>query len=604
MKSVRFVIVMVGVWISTMFAQDATFVASTGQTTIASGEQFTVTFTLSGSDATEAKGFNPPNFGQLVALSGPSTSSQMQIINGRVSASVAYSYELYARQPGRYTIGVASIEYKGKTLHTDSLRIEAVQSKPQTAQRQQQDTVGIGDNLFIKAAADKQKAAVGEQVTLTYKLYTRVGVSNYDLPKAPVYQGFWAEEIEQPRQAILTSEVVNGKQYRVATIKTTALFPTQSGKHVVAPLEVRCAVQVQTKRRSRDPFDAFFNDPFFSPLQTVQQDFKSNALTIRVDPLPGNAPREFAGAVGRYSMNVSVDKKEVATGDPMTLRITVSGSGNVKLLSLPKPVLPADFEAYEPKVSDETTREGGLIRGKKVAEYLLIPRNAGTRFIEPMTFVYYDLGRRSYTALHSPRLEFTITPGKNVASGVTLASKSDVRLLGKDIRFLKLSPGELRHVGESPFLVAWFVTGMAVPPFLFVGALVYRKRKERLSGDLDKLRFQKAGKEANKRLKHAKKILAQGDTESYHAEVSKALMGYLEDKLHTSRATLTVDDAVQKLQAGGVSIEAANALRGCFERAEFARFAPSTDTREARVELLDNAAETISTIEKMYNGKA
>jgi hypothetical protein len=120
---------------------------------------------------------------------------------------------------------------------------------------------------------------------------------------------------------------------------------------------------------------------------------------------------------------------------------------------------------------------------------------------------------------------------------------------------------------------------------------------------LYKLRFQKAGKEANKRLKHAKKILAQGDTESYHAEVSKALMGYLEDKLHASRATLTVDDAVRKLQDGGVSTEAADALRSCFERAEFARFAPSTDTREARVELLDNAAEAINNVEKMFDGR-
>jgi hypothetical protein len=603
MKSVRFVIVITGVFVSTMFAQDATFVGSTGQTTISSGEQFTVTFTLSGSDATEAQGFKPPNFEQLVVLSGPSTSSQMQIINGRVSGSVAYSYNLYARQPGKYTIGAASIEYKGKTLHTEPLRIEAVQGKPQTAQRQQQDSVGIGDNVFIRAVADKQRVIVGEQVNIIYKLYTRVGISNYNLPKAPAYQGFWAEEIEQPHQATLTSEVVNGKQYRVATINTTALFPTQSGKLVVAPLEVQCAVQAQTRRRSNNPFDTFFNDPFFSPLQTVQQNFKSNAITMRVDPLPGNAPREFAGAVGRYTMNVTVDKKEVATGDPVTLRIAVSGSGNVKLLTLPKPVLPADFEAYEPKISDETTREAGLIRGKKVAEYLMIPRNAGQRFIEPMTFVYYDLGKRSYTALHSPRLEFTITPGKTVASGASVASKSDIRLLGEDIRFLKLSPGELRRVDESPFLVAWFATGIAIPPFLFVGALVYRKRKERLSGNLYKLRFQKAGKEANKRLKHAKKILAQGDTESYHAEVSKALMGYLEDKLHASRATLTVDDAVRKLEDGGVSTEAAGALRSCFERAEFARFAPSTDTREARVELLDNAAEAINNVEKMFDGK-
>jgi hypothetical protein len=603
MKSMRSVLVVLGVLATPVFAQDATFVASVGQTPVTSGEQFTVSFTISASEATGAKSFQAPDFGQLVVLSGPNSSTQMQIINGRMSASMSYSYILYARQPGKYTIGAASIEYKGKTLRTQPLQIEVVQGKPQQKAQRQQDSVDIGDNLFIKAIADKQRVTLGEQLTVTYKLYTRVGISSYDLTKAPVYQGFWAEEIEQPRQATLTSEVVNGKQYRVATIRTTALFPTQPGKLTIAPLEVRCAVQIQTRRRSDDPFDRFFSDPFFSMLQTVEQNIKSNALTVTVDPLPENAPPEFSGAVGRYTLNVTVDKKEVMTGDPVTFRIVVSGAGNVKLLTLPKPKLPADFEAYEPKISEETTREGGAIRGKKIAEYLLIPRNAGQRFIEPVTFAYYDLGKRAFSMLHSSRIELTVTPGKTVSGGVTAASKSGVRLLGEDIRFLKLSPGEMQRVGESPFSLAWFTAGMVLPPFLFLAALAYRKRKERFSGDVHRLRFEKAGKEASKRLKHARKILAQGNTENYYAEVSKALIGYLEDKLHIPRAMLTVDEAVQRLQEGGVSADTADTLRRCFERAEFARFAPSADSQDARAELLDDAAEAINSIENSYNGR-
>jgi hypothetical protein len=605
MKSTRCVVLMMSVLASRMFAQEVTFVASVEQTTVGSGEQFSVSFTISGPDASGAQNFKGPNFGQLVVLTGPNTSSQMQIVNGRVSASMTYSYDLYARQPGKYPIGPATVEYNGKTLQTKPLQIDVVQGKPQQmTQRPGQDTVVTGDYLFIRTTSDKQRVTMGEQVTITYKIYTRVGISSYNLPNAPVYQGFWAEDLEQPRQATLTNEMVNGKQYRVATIKTTALFPTQTGKLTVAPLEIRCAVQMQARRRSNNPFDTFFNDPFFSRLQTVEQNFKSNPLSITVDPLPGNAPREFAGAVGRYTMNVTIDKKQVMTGDPVTLRITVSGSGNVKLLALPKPALPADFEAYEPKVSDETTREGGVIRGKKVAEYLLIPRNPGQRAIEPMTFVYYDLGKRSYSTLHSPRFELSVMQGKGVGSGANIASKSGVRLLGEDIRFLKLTPGKLRPVDESPFAVAWFTAGVLLPPFLFVGALAYRKRKEKLSGNVQRLRFEKAVREANKRLKYARKILAQGNTESYHAEVSKALMGYLEDKLHIPRATLTVDEAVQKLQIGGVSTDTANALKGCFERAEFARFAPSSDTQETRIELLEKAAEAINTIEKSFTGRA
>ncbi len=582
-------------------AQNTTFVATVDRPTVSAAEQFEVSFTVSGPDVNGAKIFRAPDFAQFVVLSGPNQSTSMQIINGQMSGSLTYSYYLYARQAGKFTIGAASIEYKGSVLRTQPLQIEVVQGKPKAQQKESGEAQGVGDNLFIRAIANKQRVRQGEQVTITYKLYFRIQVGGYDLAKAPVYQGFWSEEIEQPKQPTVTTEMYEGKQYSVATLRRTALFPTQTGKLVVSPLEVRCAVRLQSRRRSNDPFDSFFNDPFFSRLQTVEQDFRSNPLTINVDPLPSGPPAEFNGAVGRYSFSASVDKKEVKTGDPITLGLSVSGSGNVKLLTLPRPLLPADFEAYEPKISEEISREDGVIRGKKTAEYLVIPRNAGQRVIEPISFSYFDLEKNSYGTIRSPKFEISITPGKDVGSSVTIAGKSDIRLLGEDIRFLKLSLGQLQRVGESPFAVASLVVALVFPPILFLGVFVYRKRQEKLSGNLGQLRFEKAGKEASKRLKHAKKLFSRGDTESYHAEISRALMGYLEDKLHISRASLTLDRAIVLLQQRGVAAETAQDIQLCIERADFARFAPEADTQQARSELLDAAANVINNLERSFS---
>lgn len=587
----------------TAMAQNATFTASADRTTVGTGEQFEVSFTVTGPDVNGVKNFRPPNLSPFVVLSGPNQSTNMQIVNGQMSGSVTFTYYLYARQTGKHSIGVATVEYRGTTLKTQPIQIEVVQGKPQPQAKEADATQNVGDNLFIRAFLDKQRVKQGEPVAITYKLYTRLQVSGYDIAKAPVYQGFWAEEIEQPKQPTVTTETLEGKQFRVAMIRKTALFPTQSGKLTISPLEVRCAFQLQSRKRSTDPLDSFFNDPFFSRMQTVEQDLKSNSLTVTVDPLPGNAPPGFSGAVGRLTFAASVDKKEVKSGDPITLKLVVSGSGNVKLLTPPKPNLPADFEAYDPKISEEITREGGIIRGKKTAEYLIIPRNAGERAIEPIAFSYFDLDRNGYTTLRSPKFEFTVTPGKDV-SGAAIASKSDIRLLGEDIRFLKLSLGELQPLNESPFSSSWFAIFIALPPVAFLGALVYRKRQERLSGKVDQLRFAKAGREATKRLKQAKKLLSQGNTESYHAEISKALMGYLEDKLHITKASLTIDEAVTLLERRGVPTETLQSLRSCIEKADYARFAPASDTKEARAELLDTAADVINSVERSFGRKA
>jgi hypothetical protein len=583
-------------------AQDGTFTVAADPTRVAAGEQFQVIFTFSGSDVNNVHNLKAPDFNQFVVISGPNQSSSMQWVNGQMSASIAYSYILYARQAGKYTIGMASIEYKGKTLKTESIQIEVTQGKPKQQQQQAgQSTTDVGDNLLVKAFADKQRVRLGEQLIVTFKLFTRVSVSGYNLAKAPAFDGFWGEDFEMPKQPNQTDEVLNGKKYRSVVLKRTALFATQSGMLKIAPLEVRCVVQVQTKRRGNDPFDQFFNDPFFQQVQTTNMDVKSNPLTITVDPLPAHAPSGFSGAIGRFTFNVGVDKHAVKAGDPITLKVIVSGSGNIRLVTLPKPQLPADIESYEPKISEDITRDEGIIRGKKTAEYLLIPRNAGQRVVEPIQFVYFDLEKKEYITLRSPRFEFSIEPGKEFSStGISIAAKEDVRMLGQDIRFLKLSMGTLHQKNESGS-AGWFIVGMLLPPLAFAGAWFFRKRMEKIYGDMPRLLFETAGREASSRLKKARALLEQGNTESYHAEILKALTEYLEHKLRIEKAHFVMDMAVKQLSQHSVKEEVIHSLKTCMERAEYARYAPGSDTTEARKELLDGAAAAINGIEQNFS---
>jgi hypothetical protein len=608
-KTVLLVLVVleVSIGISHAVAQDGFFTASAEPSRIAAGEQFQVTFTFDGSDYNSVKNFKAPDFGQFVVISGPNQSTNMQWVNGRMSASISYTYILYARQSGKITVGPATIEYRGKLLKSEPVQIEVSQGKPKQQQSQSnQTTTDIGDNLLIRAIADKQRVRQGEQLTITFKLYTRVPVTGYELVKAPTFDGFWSEDFEMPKQQNQTTETLNGKQYRTVMLKKTALFATQTGNLKIAPLEVRCAVQVQSKRRSNDPFDQFFNDPFFQQVQTVNVEVKSNPLTITVDPIPANAPSGFSGAIGRFAFTANVDTRNVKAGDPITLRVSVLGSGNIKLVTLPKPQLPTDMESYEPKISEEISRDGGIIRGKKIAEYLLIPRNAGQRSLEPMQFVYFDLEKKEYVTLRSPKFEFSIAPGKDfTSSAISVTSKEDVRMLGEDIRFLKLSPGNLQSADEMKSS-GWFLVGIILPPIAFAGAWFYRKRMEKIYGDMPRLLFETAGREASRRLKKARTLLEQGNTESYHAEILRALMMYLEHKLRTPKSKFVMEEAVTQLRQNGIQEEVIQSLKACMERAEFIRYAPGSDTTDARRELLDVAAGAINSIEQSFGkrGKA
>jgi hypothetical protein len=536
----------------------------------------------------------------------------MQFINGVMTSAVTYSYVLQPRELGKFTIGPATIEVGGKVLKTAPLVLEVVKGAP--ARKPQATTPDdlsrqIGDNLFLKASVDRTRVIQGEQIDLTFKLYTRVSVTNYGVSKNPAHTGFWGEEIETPKNISLTTEVINGQQYRVGIIRRMALFPTQSGTLEISPMELETTVKVQDRRSDDafDPFDSFFRDPFG---RNVKYMVKSTPLTITVSPLPAGAPSSFKGAVGGFVMNTTVDRRTTKTNEPITLKVTISGTGNIKLLESPAVDLPADFEQYTPKVSENINRKGKKISGSKSFDRLLIPRYPGERRIKPVEFSYFDLSKRDYVTLRSEPIDLNIEQGiATAAPGAAGITQEDVRLLSEDIRFIKVGNLALSRHDEQLYESPAFIVLLLLPLAGLAGAIVYSRQRQAAMMDEVGYRNRRAIKIAQRGLKHAEQLLNARSSEvsskklQFYSEISRAVWKYLSDKLNIQQAELSVDAALIELSRRSVNGEISVALKALLEACEMARFSPAAVDVSAMQKIYDDARKLIIDLERNLKSK-
>lgn len=582
------------------------FTATVDKTTLALSETFQVYFNFKGEDANSIKDFQPPQFDEFQVLSGPNQSSSMQIINGKVSASITYSYYLKPTTTGTFTIGKAEVTHLGKNYSTKPIEITVIQTTPNTNQnlsRKSSDD-NISDNLFIIASVDKRSAFVGEQVTVTYKLYTRLNISSPQISKLPNFEGFWAEDLETGKTVSFDIEMYKGERYRSAVIKKVALFPTKSGKLTVTPFELNVPVIIKRKRSTDDLFDDFFNDSFFGRTETQDYIAKSNQVTINVSPLPnGNVPESFDGAVGNFDLSASIDKKEVEQNESVTLKIKISGTGNIKLLDVPEIELPVGFEKYDPKTSEKIAKNN-IISGTKSIEYLLVPRIAGEKKIPPVEFSYFNPRTKKYETEKTPEFTLTVTEGEgNFSAENNGFSKEDVKLLSEDIRYIKTSSVELKEKGEFNEIKSWFWFTAVFPLFVLVSLIIFKRRSDRLSGNQQMMRFQKAEKAAKQRLKTAKKLLEEQKLTAFYTEISTALSGYLEDKLTIQKSEFTVNKALAALKQKNIPEELIGRVKSIIEESEYARFAPDGEQKARAGQLYNNSVEVIIHLEKYLRGK-
>lgn len=580
-----------------------TFTVSVSNTTVAEGERFEVSFTFQGTDINSLSNFTPPNFGGLKVISGPNQSTSMQIINGNVSASRTLSYFLVATSVGKYTIGSATIDYRGEKLKTEPIQIIVTKGSPRPKEEQQNNEVNtreISENLFIRAVVDKNRAYIGEQVTVTYKLYTRLNIAaQMSISKLPQYVGFWAEEIETARTLSFTTEIVDGKRFNVAVLKKAALFPTQSGALEVSPFELTVPIAVRKNRNLDNFWDSFFNDPF-NRQEIYEYKAKSNVIRIDVMPLPENdKPVNFNGAVGKFNISASIDKEKLKVNEPLNLTVKVSGTGNITLLQMPAFELPAGIEKYEPKINESINR-AAKVSGTKTYEYLLIPRAAGSREIKPIEFSYFDPDVKRYFTIKTTGFDIKIEQNDSLLA-IYNNEKENIKSLGTDIRSIKIELGDVTK--ENKYLInsLYFWLLVIVTVLGFGGVLYWNNYNEKITSDVKTFNYLRAEKIAKKRLKKSLQYLSHNKVQEFYTEIAQAFYGYLENKLDISKSDFTLELAFDKLKELGVAESISLAMKNTGQKCEYIRFAPNAESNTSMKEFYDEVMKVIIDIERGLN---
>ncbi|MBL0176659.1 MAG: protein BatD [Ignavibacteria bacterium] len=587
------------------------FSASASNMQVTAGEQFQVTFTLSGGSLKQYKDFRQPDLNtSFLTLAGPSTSQSMQWINGKTSTSISWTYILQPRNAGQFTIQPATIVYDGAVMKSNPMIIKVVNAAPGVKQQQQQQkaqedkavNVELGDNLFIRAIVDKRTVYMGEPILVTYKLYSRVTFQVNNIAKIPRMVGFWSEDIETPSQVRPEVENYNGKQYETFLLRKVVYFPTQAGELSIDPFEINCTIQVRQKRKSGDDFfDRFFSDPYFDSHKNVQKSLLTEKIPIHVKALPEDGkPESFRGAVGSYSMRTTLDRGTLKANEPATLLVTIKGEGNLKLLEEPALNLPTGIEHYDPKITEDIVRSSGRITGSKAFEFVLIPRFPGKLEIPPVAFSYFDPETKKYVTLTSPAYTLDVKEGdqQSASSGT---AQSGIRMRAKDLHPLK-APDTFGRASSAPVSPLSMFLLYLLPVALTAGALVYKKRWDRIHGDVTGLRMRRSTRIAEKHLSKAKGFLQKNAIDAYYLEIARALWGYVQNRLAMPTSDTSVQNVVEHLTARDVYVGVVLKVQGALTATDEARYSPTRATEGEMRGLYDKAKEAIVSMEQALKG--
>lgn len=569
------------------------------------GQQFRLTFTLN------ERGTNlqlPPGLNNnFEILMGPSTgqSTSIRSINGQTTTEVTYSYTyiLRAKSEGTFEIRPASIEIDGKVMESNPLKIQIVKAQSGSQSQQQapggsgqepsSDTELGGDNLFLRVELSKQNVFRGEQLVATVKLYAApdIPISGFDEVNLPTYEGFYTQDIEIPKQINFNREVYNDRIYQVGVLKKTVLIPQQNGKLTIEPFNMSLLVQQRVRPRS------FFDD-FFSGIQTVKTRITSTPVTVNVKDLPPQ-PDNFYGGVGTFSVSSELSADHVTTNDAVTLKLTINGTGNIRLTRNPELELPSDFEVYDPRATENIRTTDNGVTGSKTIEYLFQPRFVGEYTIPPVRFSYFNPATGRYESLATQEYKLSVEKGTGdqTATVINSRQRENIRLMGQDIRFIRQGNPMLRIYGTTFYGTPLFYSIYGGSTLLFLVLIFVYRKKVRENSNAALMRNKKANRVATKRLKAASGYMKSNQNEAFYEAILRAFWGYLSDKLAIPVAKLNRENAVSILQQRNVDESLIKDLTDVIDQAEFARYAPANGSA-ARSEFYNKAVSTMSRLEK------
>ena len=480
-----------------------------------------------------------------------------------------------------------------RVLKADATNSSAQSSGGATRMHTQQSGSQItGKDLFITVTANKKRVYEQEAILLTYKVYSLVNLTQL-AGNMPDLDGFHTQEIPLPQQKSMTMEHFNGRNYGTVVWRQYLLFPQRAGKLKVPSVEFEGLVVQQN--HAIDPIDAFFNG---ADLTTeVKKKIVAPGMEIQVDPLP-DRPANFSGAVGQFRIESAlIPEKELKSNDALTLKLTVSGTGNMKLLTAPKVNFPKDFETYDAKVTDNTRLERSGVTGNKVFEYIAVPRYKGDYEIPAVEFCYFDPESKSYKTLKTQPYQIKVAQGAT-RSASDMAAQKELELLNSDIRYIKSGADNLQSVDELFFASAsYWITLAVLFLFLIVMSIYLRIHGQNLQ-NAARMKGKRANSVAAKRLKAARKLLEKQQADAFYEEVLKALWGYVSDKLTIPVAELNKENIQQRLIEHNVDSALAERFNDTLNACEFARFAPG-DPQATMDKIYQDAVTVISELENV-----
>lgn len=571
------------------------------------GENFRLVYSI---DTENAKNFSIGDIPDaLEIIIGPNTSRQISYVmtNGHTtgSSSITYTYILCATKNGTYTIPPAHITANGKRLSSKSAKVKVSGESPNTggAPRMHDDsdnhpglqdagTPISGNDLFIKVNANKRRVHEQEPILLTYKVYTRVDLTQLE-GKMPDLTGFHTQEIPLPQQKSFHIERVDGRPYKCVTWSQYVMYPQMTGKLEIPSITFNGTVIQQN--RNVDPFEAFLNGG--SGYIEIKRAIKAPGMTIQVDPLP-KRPANFSGGVGKFNITSQLNKSEVKANEPITLRVIIGGTGNLKLVKQPQVKFPKDFDTYDAKITDKTKLTTNGVEGNMIYDFIAVPRNQGSYVIPPIEFVYYDIEANAYKTIKTQQFKLEIAKGDgNVNDAVDYSNLKD-----KDIHPIKEGDIEIQNINDVFYnsTAYWIILSLLFVVFASV-LIIFRKRAID-NADITKLKVKKANRVATKRLKYANTLMLKNEHDKFYDEVLRALWGYVGDKLNMPVEQLSKDNIAERLTQRNVDQETTSMFIRAVDECEYNRYAPG-DTKGNMNQTFEAAMTAIIKIENVLSKK-
>lgn len=577
--------------------------------TVVVGQQFRLVYTIN----KDGKDLRVPEISDFDVLFGPSTShsSSFQIVNGKATSNtqITYTYMLAGREPGTYTIAPATITISGDKYTSNSVQIEvlpqdktASSNSTTTSSNQRVNNSSVGEvsneQIFVKQHFSKVKVYEQEAIEVVYKLYTRVDVVQVGGVKFPEFKDFYVQDVELDNNRPWQVEHVDGYNYNTIVLKQCVIFPQHSGKFNIDGGNVEVVLRVRT---SSSRHQSIFDD-FFQSYQDVKRNLKFSGNTITVKELPANAPAGFNGAVGSFTLNSSISSEDIKVNDALTMKLKISGTGNIKLLKTPEVKFPLDFDVYDPKMDVKVKPASNGQTGYKAIEYVAIPRFGGNFEIPSVKFVYFDVNKGSYQTLNTPVYKINVDGNATSTSGTTVVSptvnKENVKQLSTDIRFIhtdieKDLNKKSSHFAFSSSMYVYLLT----PLFIFIIVLLLLQKQAKENANVALRNTKRANKVAKKRLKEAQKCLKAGEKSKFYEETMRALWGYIADKLTIPVSELTKDNVQEKLTSHNCDEELIKEFLSCLSDCEFARFSPVVDDSLSMDNIYNRAADLIGKLD-------